>query len=158
MDFIFYLITSQIMFRFFFVFKHKTSSFQSCLANNRRKCLCPINCSPRASRQSLEGGAVSQLQQFNQRQLELGCQWPFSALYSVPTAFKRYQQELPALIPGWWWQWGREPAIHVWRPHTSEAKGNNESLHPAPRRRIQLFTWLMLYCCCFFFFNAPGIG
>lgn len=41
-----------------YVFKHKTSSFQSRLANNN-KLLCCINYSPRAGRQSLERGAVS---------------------------------------------------------------------------------------------------
>lgn len=94
---------------------------------NWSKVTCPfsLNCSPRASQQGLEGGAVSQLQQFDQWQLELGCQWPISALHTVPTSFQRHQQELPALVPGWWCQWGyyRERALHVWGPHTSEAKG-----------------------------------
>lgn len=82
-------------------------------------------CSSRASQQGLERGAVSQLQQFNQWQLELGCKWPVSALHTVPTSFQWCQQELPALAPGWWCQWGhhREHALHVWGPHTSKAKG-----------------------------------
>lgn len=92
------------------------------------KAICGIspNCSSRASQQGLERGAVSQLQQFNQWQLELGCQRPVSALHTVPTSFQWCQQELPALAPGWRCQWGhhREHALHVWGPHTSKAKGN----------------------------------
>lgn len=105
-----------------------------------------LNFSPRASQQGLERGAVSQLQQLDQWQLELGCQRPVSALHTVPTSFQRYQQELPALVPGWWCQWGchREHALHVWGPHTSEAKGKDGCSCPAARSRIK-FTCLMSY-------------
>lgn len=72
-------------------------------------------CSSRASQQGLERGAVGQLQQFDQRKLELGRQRPVGALHAVPASVQRRQQELPALAPGRRWRGGQhgEHTLHV---------------------------------------------
>jgi len=89
-----------------------------------------LNCSPGAGQQGLERGAVGQLQQLHQRQLELGRQRPIGALHAVPAPLQRRQQELPDLVPGRRRHRGRrgEPALHVRGPHTSETKGKDGSV------------------------------
>lgn len=97
------------------------------------------NCSSGAGQQGLEGGAVGQLQQLHQRQLELGRQRPIGALHAVPAALQRRQQELPALVPGRRCDGGRrgERALHVRGPHSSEAEGKDGCGESVTKRGIK---------------------
>lgn len=77
--------------------------------------------------QGMEGEFVSQLQQLYQWQLELGCQWPVSALHTIPTPVHWCQQELPDLLTGGGQHWGgREHPLPVWGPYSPETEGRSD--------------------------------